>query len=126
VRTAAAGLERAAIAMLRSLGAGRAFLLMPQPAAATGQTGLGMAPPQVNELEVEPVLLQSVVSGKTLLALATRNTVRRAIGTGEEIDPKETLERSMLRAGEAQYRIVAVTVKRFGGAELLYELEIEA
>jgi hypothetical protein len=31
----------------------------------------------------------------------------------------------MLRAGETQYRVVSVTVKRFGGAEMLYELEIE-
>ena len=32
----------------------------------------------------------------------------------------------MLRAGGTEYRIVSVTVKWFGGAELLYELEIEA
>ena len=38
----AAGLERAALAMLRTLGAGRAALLLPQPVTANAQTGLGL------------------------------------------------------------------------------------
>ena len=48
-----------------------------------------------------------------------------AIDTSE-IATKQALETAMLRAGGTEYRIVAVTVKWFGGAELLYELEIEA
>lgn len=122
----AAGLVRAAEAMLRTLGAGKATLLVPQPAASTSQTGLGLETPMVNEVEMEPVLLQTAVNGKTQLALMTRCTAQKAISSAGGIDMKKTIESSMLRSGGIQYRIVSVTVKRFGGAELIYELEIEA
>ncbi len=127
----AVGLERAALAMLRTLGAGSACLLVPQPITATEQTGLGLIVPLVNEVEMEPVLLQATANGKTLLARMTQGTVQKALsGAGAidtgEIAAKQALETAMLRAGGTEYRIVAVTVKWFGGAELLYELEIEA
>ena len=53
----AAGLERAALAMLRTLGAGKASLLVPQPVTASEQTGLGLTVPlvQVDRVELEPV-----------------------------------------------------------------------
>jgi hypothetical protein len=126
----AAGLERAAQAMLRTVGAGRASLLVPQPVMANTQTGLGLVAPLVNEVEMEPVLLQATANGKTLLARMTRGTVQKALSGAGAIDTDETaveqaLETSMLRADGAEYRIVSVMVKRFGGAELLYELEIE-
>ena len=60
----AAGLERAALAMLRTLGAGKASLLIPQPIAANEQTGLGLIVPLVNEVEMEPVLLQATAERK--------------------------------------------------------------
>jgi hypothetical protein len=119
------GLERAALAMLRTLGAGKAFLVMPQPATESAQCGLGLNAPPSAELEMEPVLLQATVTGKQLLALATRCTVQKAINRADAREAAQILCTSMLRAGETQYRIVSVTVKRFGGAELLYELEIE-
>ena len=124
------GLERAAEAMLRTLGAGTAWLLLPQPAAVNGQTGLGLSAPPVNEVGMEPVLLQANATGKTLLARMTRGTVQKALNSvgamdGDEAATKETLEGSMLRAGGTEYHIVSVTVKWFGGRELLYELEIE-
>jgi hypothetical protein len=125
VSAKAAGLERAAEAMLRTLGAGKASLLVPQPATATAQTGLGLSTPMVNEVEMEPVLLQTAVNGQTLLALTTRCAVQKAISSAGGIGPKETLQRSMLRSGGRQYRIASVTAKRFGGAELIYELEID-
>ena len=109
----AAGMERAALAMLRTLGAGKASLLLTQPATVNGQCGLGL------------VLLQATVTGKQLLALATRGTVQKAINGADGNEATQILCTSMLRAGGTQYRIVSVTVKRFGGAELLYELEIE-
>lgn len=129
--TAAAGLERAALAMLRTLGAGKASLLVPQPVTATEQTGLGLVVPLVNEVEMEPVLLQATVNGKTLLARLTQSTVKNALNSAGAIDTseiatKQALETAMLRAGGTEYRIVSVTVKWFGGSELLYELEIEA
>ncbi len=125
-----AGLERAAVAMLRTLGAGRAALLLPQPVTANAQTGLGLTTPLVNEVEMEPVLVQATSNGKTLLARMTRGTAQTALGgagaiDGGELATQQTLETSMLRVGATEYRIVAVTVKWFGGAELLYELEIE-
>jgi hypothetical protein len=126
----AEGLERAALAMLRTLGADRAWLLLPQPATLNTQTGLGLITPLVNEVEMEPVLLQATSNGKTLLARVTRDTVQKALSGAGAIDAgelatAETLETSMLRASGTEYRIVAVTVKWFGGRELLYELEIE-
>lgn len=126
----AMGLERAAEAMLRTVGAGTAWLLLPQPAAVNGQTGLGLTVPPVNEVEMEPVLLQANATGKTLLARMTRGTLQKALSGAGAVDAdesatKETLEGSLLRAGETEYHIVAVTVKWFGGRELLYELEIE-
>jgi hypothetical protein len=129
--SAAAGLERAALAMLRTLGAGKACLLVPQPVTATEQTGLGLVVPLVNEVEMEPVLLQATVNGETLLARMTQGTVRKALSSAGAIDTgelatKQALESAMLRAGGTEYRIVTVTVKWFGGSELLYELEIEA
>jgi hypothetical protein len=125
------GLERAAEAMLRTLGAGKASLLVPQPVASSEQTGLGLMVPLVNEVEMEPVLLQATPNGKTLFARMTRGTVQRALNGAGAIDSgdaatKQTLETAMLRADGSEYRIVAVMVKWFGGAELLYELEIEA
>ena len=80
---------------------------------------------------MEPVLLQATVDGNILLALMTRSTVRKALSGAGAIDTGElatqqTLETSLLRADGTEYRIVSVTVKRFGGAELIYELEIEA
>jgi hypothetical protein len=127
----AAGLERAALAMLRTLGAGRASLLVPQPVTATEQSGLGLIVPLVNEVEMEPVLLQAMPNGKTLLARMTQGTVQKALSSAGAIDTgeiatKQALETAMLRAGGTEYRIVTVTVKWFGGSELLYELEIEA
>ncbi len=127
----ATGLERAALAMLRTMGAGKASLLVLQPATANEQTGLGLSVPLVNEVEMEPVLLQKTVTGLSLLALMTRGTVRRALNSAGAIDSgeiatKQALESAMLRADGTEYRIAAVTVKWFGGAELLYELEIEA
>ncbi len=126
MRTEAAGLERAAVAMLRTLGAGKASLLVQQPVTADGQTGLGLGIPLVNEAEMEPVLLQTEVTGTTLLAMTTRRAVQKALNSAGGIDAIATLETSMLRAGGTQYRIVSVTAKRFGGEELMYELEIEA
>ncbi len=126
----AAGLERAAQAMLRTVGAGKASLLVPQPVTASTQTGLGLVAPLVNEVEMEPVLLQATANGKTLFARMTCGTVRKALGSAGIIDAdeaaaKQALETAMLRADGTEYRIVSVMVKRFGGAELLYELEIE-
>jgi hypothetical protein len=126
MRAEAAGLERAALAMLHILGGGKASLLLPQPAMTNEQTGLGLTPPLVNEVELEPVLLQATTTGQNLLALMTQSTVQKAIRGVGGTDAITTLETSMLRAGEMQYRIVAVTAKWFGGAELMYELEIEA
>jgi hypothetical protein len=125
-----AGLERAAQAMLRTLGADRAWLLLPQPAAVNGRTGLGLTAPLVNEVEMEPVLLQASSNGKTLLARLTQDTLQKALGSSgaadtDESATKKMLESSMLRAAGTEYFIVAVTVKWFGGQELLYELEIE-
>jgi hypothetical protein len=116
--------------MLRTLGAGKAALLLPQPVTADAQTGLGLTAPLVNEVEMAPVLVQATANGKTLLARMTRGTLQAALSGAGAIDAgelatQETLETSMLRVGGTEYRIVAVTVKWFGGAELLYELEIE-
>ncbi len=84
---------------------------------------------------MEPVLLQRrgcVRRGKVAHsgAMMTRCTVQKALSSAGAIDigepaTKQTLETSMLRAGGTEYRIVSVTVKWFGGSELLYELEIE-
>lgn len=123
--TESMGLERAALAMLRTLGAGGASLLLPQPVVANQQSGLGLTAPLVNEVEVAPVLLQTDVTERSLLALVTRGTVQKALRCAGAIDATATLETSMLRAKGTVYRIVSVTVKRFGGAELLYELGIE-
>jgi hypothetical protein len=130
MRPEAMGLERAAEAMLRTLGAGRLSLLLPQPATASTQSGLGLSTPLVNEVEMEPVLLQATVSGKSLLAIATHCTVQKALrsagaNSNDDLATKQTLETAMLRAQGIDYRITAVTMKRFGGAELIYELEIE-
>lgn len=126
-----AGMEQAAQAMLRTVGAGSCWLLMPQPMTTNAQTGLGLSTPLVNEVEIEPVLLQTNATGEMLLARMTHGTLEKAlnsvgaIGDGDENATKETLERSMLRANGTEYRIVSVTVKWFGGVQLLYELEIE-
>ena len=42
MRTSAAGLERSAVAMLRLLGAGAAWLVLAQTSDATAQAGLGI------------------------------------------------------------------------------------
>jgi hypothetical protein len=120
------GLERAALAMLHILGAGKASLLLPQPVTTNAQTGLGLTAPLVNEVELEPVLLQATATGQNLLALMTQGTVQKALNGIAGNDAIATLETSMLRSGETLYRIASVTVKWFGGAELMYELEIEA
>jgi hypothetical protein len=130
-----AGMERAAAAMLRTLGGINASLLIPQPAAANGQTGLGLNVPLVNEVELEPVLLRTAGPkatgyGITLFAAIARCTLQKALSNagaagGDELATKQTLETSMLRVGETEYRIVSVMVKWLGGAQLLYELEIE-
>jgi len=129
--TEAAGLERAALAMLRTLGGSKVSLLVPQPVTANERTGLGLSVPLVNEVEMEPVLLQATANGKILFARMTRCTVQNALSSAgatatDELATKQALETAMLRAGGTAYRIVSVMVKWFGGAELLYELEIEA
>lgn len=121
----AAGLERAALAMLRTLGAGRASLVLPQPSALNAQSGLGLTAPAAAEVEMEPVLLQASVDGKSLMAIAARCTLQRAINVADGAGASRLLMTSMLKAGETHYRIVSVTVKRFGGVEMLYELGIE-
>ncbi len=121
----AVGLERAALAMLRTLGADKASLLLPQPATPNAQSGLGLSAPPSVEVEMEPVLLQTSVNGNQLLAIATRCTVQKAINGAEGTEATQILTTSMLLAGGTRYRIVSVTVKRFDGAELLYELGIE-
>jgi hypothetical protein len=128
--TEAMGLERAALGMLRTLGAGQASLVVVQPVTVSTQTGLGLSAPLVNEVEMEPVLLQTAVNGEPLLALMTRGTIQKALSNAgtvatDELATKQILETSMLRAGGTGYRVVSVTVKRFGNQELLYELEIE-
>ncbi len=125
MKTKAAGLERAALAMLRTTGAGSAKLLLTQPAVATAQIGLGLDAPPAAEVEMEPVLLQTSVSGNDLLAIATRGTVQKAINVADRAAAVCLLSTSMLQAGDTEYRIVSVTVKRFGGVEMLYELGIE-
>jgi hypothetical protein len=125
------GLELAAKAMLRTLGAGKAGLLMAQPATAGSQSGLAIAPPLTGEAEMEPVLLQANVNGSSLLAITTAAVVRRALNStlgdgASEAAIKEALETAMLRASGGEYRVTAVTIKWFGGEPLLYELEIEA
>jgi hypothetical protein len=125
------GLEQAAVAMLRTLGAGRVVLLIPQPATAGSQSGLAIAAPMASEVEVEPVLLQANVSGSQLLAITTAATLRRALSNVLAPDADATamaqaLEMAMLKADGCQYRISAVTAKWFGGAALMYELQIEA
>ncbi len=130
-----AGLERATLAMLHTLGAGKASLLVPQPAVADGQTGLGMTALLVSEVEIEPVLLhtpglRTTANSSPLYAMMTRCTVQKALSNAGAIDigepaTKQTLETSMLRVGGTEYRIVSVTVKWISGSELLYELEIE-
>jgi hypothetical protein len=125
MKTKAAGLERAALAMLRTMGAGTAKLLLTQPAVATAQIGLGLDAPPATEVEMDPVLLQTSVNGNDLLAIATRGTVHMAINVEDSAQAARLLSTSMLQAGDTEYRIVSVTVKRFGGVEMLYELGIE-
>ena len=121
----AAGLERAASAMLRVLSAGSARLVLTQTAAANTQSGLGIVAPAAAEVEMEPVLLQATPNGSALMAITTRGTVAKVLGGLDGEEAARALETSMLRADEKEYRIVSVTVKRFGGAELIYELGIE-
>jgi hypothetical protein len=125
MKTNAAGLERASLAMLRALGAGKATLLLTQPVVANAQAGLGLNAPPAAEVEMEPVLLQTSVNGNDLLAIATRGTVQKAINVVDASEAARLLSTSMLKAGDTLYRIVSVTVKRFGGVEMLYELGIE-
>lgn len=138
---AGAGLERAMVAMLRTLGGRKASLLIPQPAVANGQSGLGLNTPLVSEVEIEPVLLRTAAlngfgNGQRLYAAMTQGTVEKALnlaqasaGGENAADPtleiKQTLETSMLRVQGSEYRVVSVKVKWSGGTELLYELEIE-
>ncbi len=129
-----AGLERAALAMLRTLGGGSAWLLIPQPEAATGRSGLGLSAPPVSEIAMEPVLLQTdglnaTANGRKLYAVMAPCTVQKALDaaqatTGGENDVRQILEHSRLRVGECEYRIVSVTAKWIGGTKLLYQLEV--
>jgi len=131
----ASGLDRAAQAMLRTLGAGSAWLLLPQMAADSAQSGLGLAAPLTYEVELNPVLLrsagtQSAQSRPKLYAVATRCTLQKALSgagatSGDASSNKQTLAASALRVDEIDYRIVSVNVKWISGMELLYELEIE-
>ena len=143
-----AGLERAALAMLRTLGGGSAWLLIPQPEAATGRSGLGLSAPPVSEIAMEPVLLQTdglnaTANGRKLYAVMAPCTVLKALDAAQAIPPqqansglagdpvaggenavRQTLEHSRLRVGECEYRIVSVTAKWIGGTKLLYQLEV--
>jgi len=130
-----AGLERAALAMLRTLGGGSAWLLIPQPEAATGRSGLGLSAPPVSEIAMEPVLLQTdglnaTANGRKLYAVMAPCTVLKALDAAQAVTDgenavRQTLEHSRLRVGECEYRIVSVTAKWIGGTKLLYQLEIE-
>ena len=131
---AGAGVERAALAMLRTLGGCRVSLLVPQPSAASGQSGLGLRAPSASEVGLEPVLLRTAglnANGdRKLIASVAPSTVLKALDevqsvSAEENDVRRTLESSRLRADEIEYRIVSVTAKWMGGTKLLYELEIE-
>ncbi len=125
MRTGVAGLERSSVAMLRVLGAGSAWLVLAQTSDATAEAGLGLNSPAAAEVEMEPVLLQCQPNGEQLLAITTRGIVRRALNGTDGVAATKMLEASLLRVGETTYRILSVTVKRFGGAELLYEMGIE-
>jgi hypothetical protein len=118
-------LEQAARAMLRAVGAGGAKLLLAQATAVTSQTGLGLSTPAAVEVELEPVLVQAITNGKSLLAITTRGAISKALNGADGSQAVQLLTSSMLRAGNTLYRITAVTVKHFGGAELMYELGIE-
>jgi len=132
---AGAGVERAALAMLRTLGGSRVSLLVPQPAAAGGQSGLGLSAPMASEVGLEPVLLRTVGlnakgDGRRLVASVAPSTVQKALEDVQAVCSgegavRQTLERSRLRTGETEYRILSVTAKWMGGTKLLYELEIE-
>lgn len=125
MRTGVAGLERSSVAMLRLLGAGPAWLVLAETSDATAEAGLGLCSPAAAEVEMEPVLLQGNVNGGQLLAITTKSIVRRALNGTDGVAARKLLEASLLRVGETTYRILTVTVKRFGGAELLYEMGIE-
>jgi len=129
---AGAGVERAALAMLRTLGGSRVSLLVPQPAVANGQSGLGLSAPAASEVGLDPVLLRTNAAGdsRKLVAAVAPSTVLKALDEVQAISAGEnalrrTLESSRMRVGESEYRIVAVTAKWMGGTKLLYELEIE-
>jgi hypothetical protein len=130
----AAGMQQMALAMLRTLGGRRASLLVPQPATASQQTGLGLVAPMASELDMEPVLLQTWISrsqsASKLYAMMARCTVLKALNLTDGIEGVDqsvrlTLETSKLRSGGTDYRIVSVTAKWYGGTELIYQLEIE-
>lgn len=131
----ATGLDRAAQAMLRTLGAGSAWLLLPQPTTATEQSGLGLVAPLAYELELAPVLLRTAGGNSAgnkpkLFAVMTRRTIQNALNkagaiAGDAAATKQTLGASTLRMSDTEYRIVSVIVKWISGTELLYELEIE-
>ena len=129
---AGAGVERAALAMLHTLGGSRVSLLVPQPAVASGQSGLGLSAPAASEVGLEPVLLRTSAKGdgQKLIASVAPSAVLKALDevqavASDESAVKRTLESSRLRAGEIEYRIVSVSAKWLGGTKLLYELEIE-
>lgn len=121
----AMAMEQAARAMLRTMGAGGAKLLLAQPATAGAQTGLGLTAPSAAEVELDPVLVQAAVNGKSLLAITTRGAVAKALNGADGSAAVQLLTTSMLRAAGIPYRITSVTVKHFGGAELMVELGIE-
>lgn len=130
------GLETAAISLLRTLGGGKASLLVPQPVAVDGQCGLGLEAPLSSEVEVEPVLVRTAGvngtgNGRTRYALMTKCTVHKALNLAQAADSgesatKQTLESSVLRVEGTEYHVRSVLVKCSGGLELLYELEIES
>ena len=125
MKTSLAGLEWSSVAMLRLLGAGSAWLVLAQTSDATAQAGLGLSYAAAAEVEMEPVLLQCSVNGEQLQAITTRAVVHRALNGTDGVAANKLLEASLLRVGKTTYRILSVTVKRFGGAELLYEMGIE-
>jgi hypothetical protein len=126
----AAGFERAALAMLQTMGAGSVELVLPQPGAAGSQAGLGIAAPVAAEVTLEPVLVRASANGEVLSAVVCGSSVRRVLSQmlvpdAGELAVRQTLEAAMLRVEGTQYRITAVTTKWYGGTALLYELRIE-
>ncbi|MDR3765276.1 MAG: hypothetical protein P4M01_14405 [Acidobacteriota bacterium] len=118
-------MEAAARAMLHSLGAGPAALVVTQATTASGTDGLGLLTPVAVEVELSPLLVQATVNGQELLAITTHAAASRALNGLTGTEARLALLRSQLRVQETVYRITAVTVKYFGGTALMVELGIE-